>query len=78
MLNDWLKQKDNKTNWLKVVKNWKLLFVTEIWGAIEMAGIAQNGQKCLIFIVDLLLRLENIKERWKNIRRFIQSMKKYI
>ena len=43
-----------------------------------MAGIAQNGQKCLIFIVDLLLRLENIKERWKNVRRFIQSMKKDI
>ena len=30
-----------------------------------MAGIAQNGQKCLIFIVFPLLRLKNIKERWK-------------
>ena len=32
-----------------------------------MAGIAQNGRKCLIFIVVPLLRLENIKERWKKI-----------
>ena len=31
-----------------------------------MADAAQNGQKCLIFIVVPLLRLENIKERWKN------------
>ena len=30
-----------------------------------MAGIAQNGHKCLIFIVVTLIRLENIKERWK-------------
>ena len=30
-----------------------------------MAWITQNGQKCLIFIVDPLLGLENIKERWK-------------
>ena len=30
-----------------------------------MAGIAQNGHKCLIFIVIPLLRLENIKERQK-------------
>ena len=30
-----------------------------------MAGIAQNGHKCLIFIVVPLLRLENIKERQK-------------
>ena len=29
-----------------------------------MAGIAQNGHKCLIFIVVPLLRIENIKERW--------------
>ena len=36
-----------------------------------MAGIAQNGQKCLIFIVVLLLRLENVKERWKKIERYI-------
>ena len=40
-----------------------------------MAGIAQNGQKCLIFIVVPLLRLENIKERWKKIERYIQSIK---
>ena len=30
-----------------------------------MVWIAQNRQKCLIFIVIPLLRLENIKERWK-------------
>ena len=41
-----------------------------------MAGIAQNGQKCLIFIVVPLLRLENIKERWKKIERYIQSIQK--
>ena len=40
-----------------------------------MAGIAQNGQKCLIFIVVPLLRLENIKERWKKIERYSQSIK---
>ena len=40
-----------------------------------MAGIKQNGQKCLIFIVVPLLRLENIKERWKKIERYIQSRK---
>ena len=40
-----------------------------------MAGIAQNGQKCLIFIVIPLLRLEIIKERWKRIERYIQSIK---
>ena len=40
-----------------------------------MAGIAQNGQKCLIFIVVPLLRLENIKERWKKIERYFQSTK---
>ena len=34
-----------------------------------MAGIAQNRQKSLIFIVVPLLRLENIKERWKKIER---------
>ena len=34
-----------------------------------MAGIAQNRQKFLIFIVVPLLRLENIKERWKKIER---------
>ena len=30
-----------------------------------MAGIAQNGCKCLIFVVVPLLRLKNIKEGWK-------------
>ena len=40
-----------------------------------MAGIAQNGQKCLIFIVVPLLRPENIKERWKKIERYIQIIK---
>ena len=34
-----------------------------------MAGIAQNRRKSLIFIVVPLLRLENIKERWKKIER---------
>ena len=40
-----------------------------------MAGIAQNGQKCLTFIVVPLLRLGNIKERWNKIERYIQSIK---
>ena len=40
-----------------------------------MAGMTQNRQKCLIFIVAPLLRLENIKERWKKIERCIQSIK---
>ena len=40
-----------------------------------MAGIAQSGQKCLIFILVPLLRLENIKERQKKIERYIQSIK---
>ena len=40
-----------------------------------MAGIAQNGQKCLIFIVVLLLRLENIKQKWEKIERYIKSIK---
>ena len=43
--------------------------------AIEMAGIALNGQKCLIFIVVPLLRLENIKERWEKIERYAQNIK---
>ena len=43
-----------------------------------MAGITQNGQKCLIFIAVFLLRLENTKEKWKKIEGYIQSMKKYI
>ena len=37
--------------------------------AIEMPGMAQNGHKCLIFIAFPLLRLENIKERWKKNRK---------
>ena len=40
-----------------------------------MAGIAQNGHKCLIFIVVPLERLENFKERWKKIERYISSRK---
>ena len=43
-----------------------------------MAWIPQNGQKPLIFIVVLLLRLKNIKERWKKIERYIQRIKIYI
>ena len=43
-----------------------------------MAGIAQNGQKCLIFIVVSLLRLENIKEKWKKIERYIQNINIYM
>ena len=43
-----------------------------------MAGIAQSGQKCLIFIVVSLLRLENIKERWKKIERYIQNINIYM
>ena len=29
-----------------------------------MTGIAQNGQKCLIFIAVPLLTIKNIKEKW--------------
>ena len=43
-----------------------------------MAGIAQNRQKCLIFIVASLLRLENIKERRKKDRKIYSKYKKYI
>ena len=39
-----------------------------------MAGISQNGQKCLIFIVVPLLRLENIKERWKKIESYSKNI----
>ena len=42
-----------------------------------MAGIAQNGHKCLIFIVVPLLRLGNIKKRWKKLERYIQSVNIY-
>ena len=34
-----------------------------------MAGIAQNGDKCLIFIAVPLLGIKNIKERWKKNRK---------
>ena len=37
-----------------------------------MAGIEQNWQKRLIFIV---LWIKNIKEGWKKIKRYIQSIK---
>ena len=37
-----------------------------------------KGQKCLIFIMVPLLRLKNIKERWKKIERYIQSIKIYV
>ena len=40
-----------------------------------MAGIAQNGQKRLIFIVVILLIIKNSKTRWKKIQRYIQSIK---
>ena len=42
---------------------------------MEMAGIAQNGQKCLIFLVVPLIRFENIKKRRKKLERCIQSVK---
>ena len=40
-----------------------------------MAGIVENEQKRLIFIVLLLLRIENIKETRKKIEIYIQSIK---
>ena len=40
-----------------------------------MVGIAQYGQKCLILTVVPLLRIKNIKERWKKTERYIQSIK---
>ena len=43
-----------------------------------MAGMAQNGQKCLIFIVVPLLRLENIKERSEKNRKIYSKYKNYI
>ena len=43
-----------------------------------MAGIAQNGQKCLIFIVVPLLRLASIKEMEKKNRKIYSKYKKYI
>ena len=39
-----------------------------------MAGIARNGHKCVIVIVVPLVRLENIKETWKKIVKYIQSI----
>ena len=38
---------------------------------MEMAGIGPNGQKCLIFIVVPLLRIENIKKRRREKNRNI-------
>ena len=44
-----------------------------------MAEVAQNGQKCFIFIVvPLLLRLENIKERCGKNKKIYSKYKKYI
>ena len=40
-----------------------------------MAEIAQNRQKRLIFIMVRLLRIENIKGKWKKIERYIQSIR---
>ena len=50
----------NQKNWLKTVKNLKWIVDAEIWTVIEMTGIAQNEQKCLIFFVVPLQRIENI------------------
>ena len=36
-----------------------------------MAAIAQNGRKCLIFIVVPLGRVQNIKERLEKIESYI-------
>ena len=36
---------------------------------------SKNVQECLIFIVVPLLRPENIKERWKQIERYIPKIK---
>ena len=43
-----------------------------------MAGIAQNGRKRLVFIVVPLLRINNIKERWKQNRKIYSKYKKYM
>ena len=43
-----------------------------------MAGIAQNGHNCLIFIVVLLLRLESIKKRWKKKERYSKCKLKWL
>ena len=41
-----------------------------------MTGIAQQEQKGVIFSVVSLLRIENIKEKWKKTpERYIQSIK---
>ena len=45
---------------------------------MEIAGIAQNGQKRLIFIVVPLLRIENIKLRWKKNRKIYSKYKNYM
>ena len=43
--------------------------------AIEIADIAQNEHKRLIFIVVPLIRLKNIKERWKKNRKIYLKQK---
>ena len=43
-----------------------------------MAEIAENGQKCLIFIVVLLLRIKDIKKRLKKSRKIYLKYKKYM
>ena len=43
-----------------------------------MAGLAQNWQKRLIFIVVPLLRRENIKEEWKKNRNIYSNYEKHI
>ena len=40
-----------------------------------MAGIAQNGKKCRIFIMVPLLRLANVKQKWKKIEIYINITK---
>ena len=42
-----------------------------------MSEIAQKGGKCFISNVVSLLRLENIKERWKK-KKMSSKYKKYI
>ena len=43
-----------------------------------MAEIAENGQKRLIFIVVLLLRIKDIKKRLKKSRKIYLKYKKYM
>ena len=47
-----------------------LLIVAEIWAAKEMAGDGTKWGKAPYFhCVAPLIRIENIKERWKKIER---------